>query len=236
MRLVALDTETTGLSPRYGDRITEIGCVEIIDRKLTGNVFHSYVNPMREVSKGALQVTGLTNEFLSKHPPFEDIATRFFEFIQGSTLIIHNAAFDIGFINAEFERVSYTPLNVKDAIDTVMISRKQFPGQPANLDALCGRLGIDLSKRTKHGALIDAELLAEVYIELTGGRQTKIFIEKKSIKLSHISKGEPKEARTFQNYLPNFKKHKEFLENKLKNNLWGYDNLSVTQELQKQVA
>ena len=177
MREVALDTETTGLSHAGGHRIVEIGCVELINKIPTGRTYHQYINPERLMHPDATAVSGITDEHLRSYPVFAKIADDFYNFIKDSTLVIHNASFDIGFINSEFTRVSLPLLNVKAAIDTVQLSRKQFPGQAANLDAICKRFGIDLSKRTKHGALIDAQLLAEVYIMLLGGRQGKMFKE-----------------------------------------------------------
>lgn len=183
MREVVLDTETTGLSHKDGHRIIEIGCVELLHRVPTGKTYHTYINPERDVSAGASAVSGLTYDFLKDFSPFASIASEFYQFIQESTLVIHNANFDIGFINAEFSRLEMPLLRVSDAIDTVIISRKKFPGQPANLDALCKRFNIDLSKRTKHGALVDAQLLADVYIELMGGG-----------KLIYLSKMNPKKT------------------------------------------
>lgn len=171
MREVVLDTETTGLDPRSGDRIVEIGCIELMNHIPTGAKFHKYVNPERDMPDQAFAVHGLSREFLSKHPKFAEIADELLEFIGDATLVIHNAAFDLGFLNAELERLERGLLSAAQAIDTVVLARKKFPGAPANLDALCSRFNIDNSDRQLHGALKDARLLADVYLELIGGRQ-----------------------------------------------------------------
>lgn len=171
VREIVLDTETTGFKARAGDRIVEIGCLELIGHLPTGNRFHTYVNPERDVPQDAVNVHGLTEEFLSGYPVFSSIVDEFLEFIGDSPLIIHNASFDMGFLNAELERLSRTGLPLSRAVDTVALARKRFPGAPASLDALCKRFGIDNASRTLHGALLDAQLLAEVYLELLGGRQ-----------------------------------------------------------------
>ena len=172
MREIALDTETTGLDPFSGHRIVEIGCVEMENHIRTGNVFHAYLNPERDMPIEAEKVHGLSAEFLSDKPKFAAVAASFMEFIGDAQLVIHNASFDMKFINAELEWIGQASLPMARATDTVVMARKKFPGQPANLDALCRRFNIDLSARTKHGALLDAELLADVYLELMGGRQT----------------------------------------------------------------
>ena len=171
MREVVLDTETTGLNPATGDRIVEIGCVELINRLPTGKNFHEYINPERDMPEQAETIHGLSEEFLSDKPVFAEISDAFDKFIGGSVLIIHNAEFDLGFLNAERERLGLDPLSSGRAIDTVQVARKKFPGAQASLDALCRRFQIDNSDRSLHGALKDARLLAEVYLELTGGRQ-----------------------------------------------------------------
>jgi DNA polymerase-3 subunit epsilon len=172
MREIALDTETTGLDPYSGNRIVEIGCVEMENHIRTGNVFHAYLNPERDMPIEAEKVHGLSIDFLSDKPKFSAVAASFLEFIGNASLVIHNARFDMKFINAELEWLDLAPLPMERAIDTVVMARKKYPGQPASLDALCRRFNIDLSVREKHGALLDAELLAEVYLELMGGRQT----------------------------------------------------------------
>jgi DNA polymerase-3 subunit epsilon len=174
MRQIVLDTETTGLDPKQGHRIIEIGCVEMINRRLTGNTFHVYVNPQRLVEQEAIGVHGITNEYLADKPIFKTIAKEFIDFIRGAQLVIHNAPFDIGFMDHEFNRL--TGLAVKASaemctvLDTLDLARKIHPGQKNNLDALCRRYGIDNSHREKHGALLDAEILADVYLMMTGGQ------------------------------------------------------------------
>ncbi len=177
MREIVLDTETTGLDPASGHRIVEIGCVELLHRIPSGGTFQRYVNPEREMPAEARAVHGLTDEFLRAHPPFADIAVEFLDFIGDSPLVIHNAEFDVGFVNAELKRAGFAPLALTRATDTVTLARRKFPGAPANLDALCRRFNIDNSNRQLHGALLDASLLAEVYLELTGGRQTGLGLE-----------------------------------------------------------
>lgn len=172
MREIALDTETTGLSPKAGHRVVEIGCVEMINHIATGEVFHVYINPERDMPEEAFAVHGLSEDFLKDHPVFAKVAQDFLDFVGEDPLVIHNAAFDMGFLNAELERAGHTALPMTRAVDTVQMARKKFPGAQANLDALCKRFGIDNSNRELHGALLDARLLAEVYLELRGGRQT----------------------------------------------------------------
>lgn len=179
MRQIVLDTETTGLEPEKGHRIIEIGCVELINRKFTGKKFHQYMNPEREVEEGALAVHGITNQFLQDKPLFSDIAPAFMEFIRDAELIIHNAPFDTGFINHELvlAKQSWQPLkNYCHVIDTLQLARTLHPGQRNSLDALCKRYSIDNSHREYHGALLDARLLAEVYLVMTGG-QGSLFEE-----------------------------------------------------------
>jgi len=171
MREIVLDTETTGLDPLSGDRVVEIGCVELVNHIATGETFHVYVNPERDMPAEAEAVHGLSEEFLSDKPVFADIAERFLEFVGTSPVIAHNARFDMGFLNAELERAGYPVIEPERAIDTVPLARRKFPGAQVNLDALCRRFNIDLSARVQHGALLDSELLAEVYLELVGGRE-----------------------------------------------------------------
>jgi DNA polymerase III subunit epsilon len=171
MREIVLDTETTGLKPKSGDRVVEIGCVELVNHILTGEAYHVYINPERDMPDEAFQVHGLSEAFLEKHPVFEAVAGDFLSFISDAKLIIHNASFDMGFLNAELERLGQATIPMSRSIDTVQMARARFPGAQASLDALCRRFEIDNSARTKHGALLDAELLAEVYLELIGGRQ-----------------------------------------------------------------
>ena len=170
-REIVLDTETTGFDPDEGHRIIEIGCVELINHLPTGRVWHEYINPEREIDAGAMAVHGIKNEFVKDKPVFGELVGSFLDFVGDAKLVIHNAAFDIKFLNAEIKGYGFPPFKLADAIDTVLIARKKFPGSPANLDALCRRFGIDLSGRDLHGALLDAQLLASVYLELIGGRQ-----------------------------------------------------------------
>ncbi len=171
MREVVLDTETTGLNPSTGDRIVEIGCVELVNHVATGKSFHQYINPQRSMPNEALRVHGLSDEFLADQPVMADVMADFIEFIGDAPLIIHNADFDMGFINAELKLLGQTQLQMSRAVDTVRLAREKFPGAPASLDALCKRFGIDNSSRSLHGALLDSQLLADVYLELIGGRQ-----------------------------------------------------------------
>lgn len=183
-RFIVLDTETTGIDPKSGHRIIEIGCVELVNRKLTGNHYHQYVQPEREVEEEAIRVHGITNEFLQDKPVFSTIADEFFAFIRGAQLVIHNAAFDIGFINHEFSLLPINPLqqwggtlieNHCGVIDTLAMARDKHPGQKNNLDALCKRYFVDNSARELHGALLDAEILADVYLLMTGGQTSLGF-------------------------------------------------------------
>lgn len=178
MRQIVLDTETTGIDPNDGHRIIEIGCVELVERKLTGRNYHVYINPEREVEAEAITVHGITNEFLADKPKFAEIAEEFFEFIKGAELVIHNAAFDIGHMDAEFARLKPVRKTADHCgvVDSLAIARKKHPGQKNNLDALCKRYGVDNSNRDLHGALLDAEILADVYLLLTGG-QTALSLD-----------------------------------------------------------
>jgi DNA polymerase-3 subunit epsilon len=171
MREIVLDTETTGFDAHNGDRLVEIGCIELYNRIPTGKIFQRYINPEREMPMAAFQVHGLSTEFLRDKPRFAEIIDEFLEFIGDAPLIIHNAEFDMKFINVELERHGRVAIALARAIDTVQMARRKFPGAPASLDALCKRYNIDNSNRTLHGALLDAQLLAEVYLELMGGRQ-----------------------------------------------------------------
>jgi DNA polymerase III subunit epsilon len=177
MRQVILDTETTGLNANNGDRVIEIGCLEMINRRLTGKSFHVYIHPERKVDPKAIEIHGITDEFLADKPVFSAIATDFCEFIHGAELIIHNAPFDVGFLNMELARLQLDRLNkrVSGVIDTLADARKMFPGKKNSLDILCDRLGINNSHRTLHGALLDAELLAEVYLAMTRGQNSLVI-------------------------------------------------------------
>ena len=171
MREIVLDTETTGFEPGEGDRIVEIGAVELWNHLPTGRVYHQYINPERAMPQAAFEVHGLGDDFLRDKPPFRDIAADFVAFIADARLVIHNAAFDMKFLNAELGWLNLPQIPWERAVDTLAMARTRFPGSPASLDALCRRFGVDNSGRTRHGALLDSELLAEVYLELVGGRQ-----------------------------------------------------------------
>ena len=181
MREIVFDTETTGLDPYQGDRLVEIGCVELINGFPTGQSFHRYLNPERDMPEGAFKVHGLSIEFLKDKPLFADVCDEFVTFIGDAPLLAHNAMFDLGFINAELERCKRAAITRDRLVDTLMLARRRYPAGPNKLDDLCGRFSIDLSRRTKHGALLDAELLAEVYIELTGKRQTRLSLVDETI-------------------------------------------------------
>src|SRR6201987_1793668 len=177
MREIVLDTETTGLDPLTGDRVVEIGCIELFNRIPTGQTFHRYINPERDLPASAFEVHGLSTDFLKDKPPFAEVAEDFLTFVSDASLVIHNAAFDAAFLNSELERVG-KPLIVRDRlVDTLMLARRRHPGAANRLDDLCARYGIDNTRRTKHGGLLEAELLAEVYIELTGARQAALGLE-----------------------------------------------------------
>ncbi|HEY5802039.1 MAG TPA: DNA polymerase III subunit epsilon [Burkholderiaceae bacterium] len=177
MRQIVLDTETTGINPREGNRIIEIGCVELVNRMLTGNNFHVYINPERDSEEGALNVHGLTTEFLSDKPKFAEIAGQLREYVRGAEVIIHNAPFDLGFLNAEFARLNLPTFNdhIGNVIDTLVSAKELHPGKRNSLDALCDRYGISNSHRKLHGALLDAELLADVYLAMTRGQNTLVM-------------------------------------------------------------
>jgi DNA polymerase-3 subunit epsilon len=176
MREVVLDTETTGFDPKTGDRMVEIGAVELLNHMPTGRTYHQYINPERDMPEGAFQVHGLSEEFLRDYPVFKDIADAFLDFIGDAKLVIHNAGFDVPFLNAELGWCNRPRIPMEQAVDTLLIARKKFPGAGNSLDALCRRFGIDNSHRTLHGALLDSEILAEVYLELIGGRQPGLVL------------------------------------------------------------
>ena len=183
MREIVLDTETTGLNPLGGDRIVEIGCIELVNHLATDKVYHQYVNPERDMPEGAFAVHGLSAEFLGGYPKFSEVADAFLGFIGDAPLIIHNAQFDLGFINAELARIDRPSVPMDRSVDTVRMARKKFPFAQANLDALCRRFQIDNTGRELHGALLDAELLAEVYLELIGGRQPNLTLPDKPVEV-----------------------------------------------------
>jgi DNA polymerase III subunit epsilon len=176
MREIVLDTETTGLEPNEGHRLVEIGCVEIVNRYNTGRTFHAYLNPERDMPVEAFRVHGLSAEFLADKPLFTTVVDAFLSFIGDAPLVIHNASFDTKFLNAELGKLKRAPLHPDRIVDTLLLARRRHPGQRNDLDSLCDRYGIDRSKRTKHGALLDSEILAEVYSELLGGKQSSLLL------------------------------------------------------------
>ena len=185
MREIVLDTETTGLDPYDGHRIVEIGAVELFNHVPTGNVYHQYINPVRKMPEQAFAVHGLSEEFLSDKPKFVDIASEFLDFIGSEKLIIHNASFDMKFINYELSKIKRGEVSYDRAVDTLAIARKKFPGSPASLDSLCRRFKIDNSARVMHGALLDSQILAEVYLELIGGKQPDFMLGISSVSLKN---------------------------------------------------
>lgn len=195
MREIVLDTETTGFDPETGDRIVEIGAVELVRHMPTGRTFHQYINPERAMPEEAKAVHGLGDDFLRDKPKFAEIGMAFLQFIGEATLIIHNAAFDMKFLNAELKWMNAPEIPWDRAIDTLAIARKKFPGAPVSLDALCRRFGIDNSARTLHGALLDSEILAEVYLELIGGRQPDFGLAHEAKKETTVSGPWRPEAR-----------------------------------------
>jgi DNA polymerase-3 subunit epsilon len=190
MREIVLDTETTGLDPLRGDRLVEIGCVEIFNRMPTGKTFHRYFNPERDMPAEAFAVHGLSSEFLSSKPFFAEEVDDFLAFIADAPLVIHNASFDISFINAELDRIKRSPISRERLVDTLLLARRKHPGVSNRLDDLCSRYAIDNSRRTKHGALLDAELLAEVYIDLIGARQSQLILAAESRDMRVVVNGE----------------------------------------------
>lgn len=223
MREIVLDTETTGFKPEEGHRLVEIGCIELVNHVATGERFHVYINPERDMPAGAFAVHGLSEEFLSDKPVFNDVAANFVAFIGDAPLVIHNAAFDMAFLNWELKIAGYPTLSKGRAVDTLLMARQKFPGSPATLDALCKRFGIDNSNRTLHGALLDAQLLAEVYLELRGGRQAGLALASGPVAKSgsptiHIQRPF-REARTFQVSEEETAAHADLLK-ALKNPLW----------------
>lgn len=200
MREIILDTETTGLDPADGHRIVEIACIELHNHLPTGKVFHRYVNPERAMTAEAEAIHGLGDEFLRRHEPFASIAAAFVAFVGDAQIVAHNAAFDLGFINAELKRLELPPF-VGPVVDTLDMARKRFPGAPASLDALCRRFAIDLSTRDKHGAKLDCELLAKVYLELVGGRQSALDLGAQAVKAALRAASE-RPARAPRLYAP----------------------------------
>ena len=225
MREIVLDTETTGLDPFTGDRIVEIGAVELVNHMPTGNTYHQYINPERPMPKEAFEVHGLGDEFLADKPVFKDIAAAFLDFIADSRLVIHNASFDMKFLNAELEWAQMPILPMERAFDTLALARRKYPGSPSSLDALCRRFGIDNSARDLHGALLDSQILAEVYLELIGGRQPGLVLSTTS-RVSTRSKTGAWRAGERPKKLPprltpdEAKAHAAFVETMGENALW----------------
>lgn len=220
MREIVLDTETTGLDPGSGDRVVEIGCVELLNTVPTGRTFHKYLNPQRFMPSMAQAIHGLTDDFLRDKPLFGDVCEELVTFLDGARVIAHNAEFDIGFLNAELARVERPPLAC-EVIDTVRLARRKYPGAPASLDALCDRFKIDKSARDKHGALLDARLLADVYLELCGGRQPglALAVQATVATLSTIAERQPRPARPHSPSGDELTAHEAFLA-ALKEPIW----------------
>lgn len=247
MREICLDTETTGLDPVTGHRIIEIACVELHHKLRTNNTFHTYINPRREVPEEAFRIHGISTQFLTDKPIFEHVAVKFLQFIKGARLVIHNASFDLKFLNHELMLAGLPVLkageNIEDVVDSLTLARGKFPGASNSLDGLCRRFKIDLSRRVKHGALLDCELLADVYLELTGGAQTtmilgelnkekEVFYEAKSSAAGDGTTQEQTTTDSGLNTFPNRKitpsnqndldAHRDFILNNFKSNFWGY--------------
>jgi DNA polymerase III subunit epsilon len=226
MREICLDTETTGLDPKDGHKIIEIACVELVNKVRTGQVFHTYVNPRRDVPQEAFRVHGISTEFLQDKPIFDHVAAKFLDFIKGGTLVIHNAAFDLKFLNHELRLVGLNPIESDSVVDSLALARKKFPGSPASLDALCKRFNIDITHRTKHGALLDTELLCDVYIELMGGAQSglafdvvkkeEILEEKQVVEIAKKNL----QKRNFPVSDLDLELHQEFITKNFKTNFW----------------
>ncbi|MFM6972019.1 MAG: DNA polymerase III subunit epsilon [Alphaproteobacteria bacterium] len=236
LREICLDIETTGLDPREGHKIVEIACFELLDKVKTGKFFHSFVNPRRDMPEEAFRIHGISSEFLKDKPIFDLIVDKFLNFIGDDIIIIHNAPFDTKFLNYELNLVQKKPLNMSKVVDSLVLARKKFPGSPNSLDALCKRFQLDLSKRQKHGALIDTELLCDVYIELMGGAQggfgfdndniakkeqpksQENFLQKKIVK-----KDKPIiDARDYSPSIQELEAHQEFIKKNFKENYWNY--------------
>lgn len=230
LREIVLDTETTGLSPEQGDRIVDIGCVELIDHMPTGNTYQVYINPQREMASDAIRITGLTDEFLKDKPIFSEIADDFLNFIDNSTLVIHNAAFDIHFLNSELGRLGKPLFELSDTVDTLEMAHRKFPGAPANLDALCKRFNVNTSIREKHGALVDCLLLADVYIYLLGGKQAGLDFNseedaEEEAMMARVAAGrlqiQKRKQRSFKASREEVAAHEEFLKGLNVESMWG---------------
>lgn len=225
IREIVFDTETTGFEPSEGHRLVELGCVELLNHLPTGRHFHVYLNPQRDVPSDAVRIHGLTTEFLQDKPLFTEKVGDFLDFIGDATLVIHNAEFDMKFINAELKTAGFLkPIPMTRVVDTLTMARKKFPGQPANLDALCRRFKIDNTERKLHGALLDAQLLAEVYLELLGGRQHGLGLAAEaaatSAQLNASIKRQDRPKRNFPPSESDIATHEKFVE-KIKDNLWS---------------
>ncbi len=220
MREVVLDTETTGLDAHSGDRVVEIGCIELINHIPTGETFHTYLNPERSMPEAAFRIHGLSDEFLADKPLFAAVAETFIDFIGDAPLVIHNAEFDIKFLNAELARLERGPIPMSRTIDTVRMARQRFPGAQANLDALCRRFGIDNSRRDKHGALLDADLLAAVYLELIGGRQPDLVLGAETSVITVEIRRIARPPRPHEASEAELAAHRAFLDKFVKNSLW----------------
>tara|TARA_R110002096_G_scaffold436105_1_gene668042 strand:- start:43921 stop:44604 length:684 start_codon:yes stop_codon:yes gene_type:complete len=225
MREVVFDTETTGFDPFNGDRIVEIGCVVVEDYLPTGDVYHAYINPERDMPTAAEQVHGLSEEFLKDHPTFGEIVAGFRDFCGDMNLVAHNAEFDMKFINWEMENLGFPSYPASRAVDTLAIARRKFPGANNTLDALCKRFSVDNSSRVKHGALLDAELLAEVYLELMGGRQTGLSLVTEGKNPDSVNPVQPREKifrspRAHSASPEELERHKSFIKS-IENNLWN---------------
>lgn len=224
LREIVWDTETTGIDPKEGHRLVEIGAIEIIDKMPTGKVYHQYINPEREIEAEAIRVHGITNERVENEPTFEQIAEDFLEFVGDSPLVAHNAPFDMGFVNHQLELMGKQALD-NEVVDTLPMARRQFPGARATLDALCNRFEVDLSVRVYHGALLDAKLLADVYLHLCGGLQHGLsLVEEKDddgqIMTLTATKGAVRQARTFPIPEGELETHKAFIEKVVKDSPW----------------
>ena len=231
MREIVFDTETTGLDPRTGDRMVEIGCIEMVNLVPTGQTYHAYFNPQRDMPAGAEAVHGLSAAFLSDKPLFAELAGELLDFLADSPLVAHNAGFDFGFLNAELEHCGLDPVCMTRMVDTVAIAKKRHPGAKLSLDALCSRYGIDRSHRVKHGALLDAELLAQVYVELKGGRQIGLElaaeiaaragpVSAEPVAVRKAPEGPRREPRPHAASEAELARHREFM-SAIENPLWG---------------
>jgi len=211
MREIVFDTETTGLDPNSGHRVIEIGCVEIVNLVPTGKFLHKYLNPEREVPEDAVRIHGLTTEFLKDHPLFSEVVEEFLNFIGGASLVAHNAEFDMRFLNWELQNAGLKTIPQSRFVDTLQIARSKFPGSPNSLDALCKRLGVDNSNRTKHGALLDSEILAEVYLELKGGKQAGLELVQKAVKEDKPVEQKARAPRSFPPSEEELRAHEKFV-------------------------